>query len=271
MMCECGCGREKYPDKRGRIRGRLIKGHYKATAEHRRKMSESMKRVWCECRDIMMAGSVRTAEKLRGRKTKLCSAFQKLRASEVHRGKIVSEDTRCRMRNSRLRFCQEHPEIEAIRGIKVGNALRGKKQRPEIVAQQCEQWRNPEYKAWRLQRMLKFSSPNRPECRIIELNKKYDLGFEYVGNGKLIIGGFNPDFVNQERRIVLEVYGDYWHNRPDWHKRDERRIAAFSDAGYSTIIIWEHEIVSRKGIPSSLTEEDIVNRILGVIQRIHSD
>lgn len=35
--------------------------------------------------------------------------------------------------------------------------------------------------------------------------------FTFVGDGKVIIGGKNPDFINEKNKKLIEVYGDYWH------------------------------------------------------------
>ena len=44
------------------------------------------------------------------------------------------------------------------------------------------------------------------------------------------------------QKKIIEMYGDYWHNRPDWGKRDERRLKTYKKLGYQTLIIWEHEL-----------------------------
>lgn len=53
--------------------------------------------------------------------------------------------------------------------------------------------------------------PNRLE---IEVAKILGNEWEYVGDGKLVIGGLIPDFVHKTRKDVLEVLGCYYHSCP---------------------------------------------------------
>ncbi len=87
--------------------------------------------------------------------------------------------------------------------------------------------------------------PNKPEKVMIEIIKENNLPFNYVGNGQIIIRGFNPDFLSRNPKHIIEVYGDYWHRND---KKHERRINAYSKYGYKTLVIWEHELVNKRGI-----------------------
>jgi len=85
--------------------------------------------------------------------------------------------------------------------------------------------------------------PNYPE-KILEslLNLSLKKEYKYVGNGKLFINRFNPDFVNKKNNKIIEMYGDYWHNKPSWKKRDKRRLKVYKEHNYETLIIWQHEL-----------------------------
>ena len=94
--------------------------------------------------------------------------------------------------------------------------------------------------------------PNNSEQILIDLIK--ESGFEFTGNKPIHIGGFNPDFIHKEKRKIIEMYGCYWHNcktckrlrknkrNPLIESKDEFRMKVFKDAGYETLIIWEHEL-----------------------------
>jgi len=62
----------------------------------------------------------------------------------------------------------------------------------------------------------------------------------YNGNGQhLVLGGKIPDWINiNGRKAFIELYGDYWHRG----ENPEERISQFGRFGYSTLIIWEHEL-----------------------------
>jgi very-short-patch-repair endonuclease len=86
----------------------------------------------------------------------------------------------------------------------------------------------------------KFNTkPNKPERRLIELFKKHDLPFKYVGNGDVWIGNHNPDFINiNNQKQVIELFGNYWHPTSDvvqWAKHYNRY-------GFNCLIIWENEM-----------------------------
>lgn len=69
--------------------------------------------------------------------------------------------------------------------------------------------------------------------------------YEYVGDGKVIINSFNPDFVNcRDQKKIIELYGDYWHNRKGSGEKDRRKLVTYQKYGYKILIIWEHELKS---------------------------
>lgn len=86
-------------------------------------------------------------------------------------------------------------------------------------------------------------SPNKPEKLLIKfLNKILPKQYKFVGDGKLTVGGFIPDFVNKDNNKIIEHYGTFWHNLPEYKKRDKLRIVAYKKANYKTLIIWQHEL-----------------------------
>jgi len=70
--------------------------------------------------------------------------------------------------------------------------------------------------------------------------KKYNLPFKYVGNGSFWIGNLNPDFIDcNGRKVVVEIFGDYWHRDKEKNKRREQTLSKF---GWKMIVFWESEI-----------------------------
>ncbi|MEK6792474.1 MAG: NUMOD3 domain-containing DNA-binding protein [Nanoarchaeota archaeon] len=207
----------------------------KHTEESKKRISNSIKLHWKNNYSIKMKGVMKTADKLRGRKVGSHSEEWKKKISNTEKGKIISLDTKFKQRQSRIKFAKEHPEVEKQRGIKTGNKLRGKKQAIKFVEKVRERWKNPQYKEKRLKEMMKFTSPNKPENRLNEIIKNNKLPYTFVGNGRIIIGGFNPDFISDDNKTVVEVFGDYWHNRKDWIERDKKRFETFKYNGYNSI------------------------------------
>lgn len=194
---------------------------------------------------------------------KHCTEEHKRKISESEKGKMVSEKTRQKLSKTRLKYIKENPELAYEQSAKSGKKLKGKKQSKEVVDAVKEKWKDPEYKAKKLKQMMKHMKPNRPENKIIKICEKFGLPYDFIGNGALIIGGFNPDFVNTgDKKLIIEVFGGYWHNRVGWTTRDRHRLKTFSDNGYKTLVLWENQLVSRKGVPSIYSEEQIRDIIL---------
>jgi len=82
--------------------------------------------------------------------------------------------------------------------------------------------------------------PTKPELEINKLLDKYFPDeWRYVGNGKFIIEGKCPDFVNiNGKKKVIELFGDFWHQ--DDNPQD--RIDMFKEYGWDCLIIWESEL-----------------------------
>lgn len=89
--------------------------------------------------------------------------------------------------------------------------------------------------------------PTKPERAFGKICADLGLPFKYVGNNTLRIGGINPDFVNEEHRIAVEVFGDYWHTPLLLKKalpfaRTERgRREILSREGWRLLVFWESE------------------------------
>ncbi len=127
------------------------------------------------------------------------------------------------------------------------------------VKRMKEHWADPEYSSRVRPKILRKvrARPTGPERRIIEIIKEFDLPFRYVGNGKVMIGNLNPDFINcNGRKEVIEVFGDYWHGKGIKRQSQtiEGRKAILASYGFECIVLWEKEI-------NSLPKEEIVRRI----------
>jgi len=92
-------------------------------------------------------------------------------------------------------------------------------------------------------RLAATIKPNKPERRLAEIIHAHNLPYEYVGNGKFWIEKINPDFVNcNGQKVVLEVFGDYWHNLKNVILKDKEKEEILKKYGWKRVIFWEHEI-----------------------------
>lgn len=118
-------------------------------------------------------------------------------------------------------------------------------------------WLNPEFREKTRSAMLKAMqlSPNKPEKLLIKLlNKILPNQYTFVGDGKLVVGGFCPDFVNKANDKIIEHYGNYWHNKHRYINADKRCLIAYKKSGYKTLIIWEHELKDLDRIKNRILE-----------------
>ncbi len=150
---------------------------------------------------------------------------------------------------------EDHPSIMNISQKLMGHS--GQKgddnpsKRPEvrkIISEKRKKLlKNDEWTKYWIQSFHK--SPNKPEQRLMEIIKKYELPYKFVGNGEFILGGKNPDFmnINGEKKLI-EIYGTYWHR----NHNPEDRIQLFKQYGFNTLIFWENELND---------EREIINKI----------
>ena len=106
-------------------------------------------------------------------------------------------------------------------------------------------WQDKEFREKTLKAIFKGRSiiPNKPEKILIKLlNKILPKTYKFVGDGKLIVGGFCPDFVNKDNNKIIEMYGTYWHTIKGAKEKDKHRLKIYKKAGYKTLIIWQHEL-----------------------------
>jgi hypothetical protein len=90
--------------------------------------------------------------------------------------------------------------------------------------------------------------PNNIELYIKEfLDFTYPNDWKYVGDGSVVLNGFNPDFINANgKKQIIEIFGDYWHSERVKHRtkveEEELRCSRYAEYGYRTLIIWENEV-----------------------------
>jgi very-short-patch-repair endonuclease len=102
--------------------------------------------------------------------------------------------------------------------------------------------KNPENIKRRINALIK--KPNKKERILINLINKNNLPYKYVGDGKLIIGSKNPDFVHKARNKIIELFGDYWHTKKArcYEETENGRKDYFKKYHFETLIIWENEL-----------------------------
>jgi very-short-patch-repair endonuclease len=115
--------------------------------------------------------------------------------------------------------------------------------------------------------------PNNTEKYIINIIHKHNLPFKYVGDGELIIGGLNPDFVHISDKKVIEVFGRVYHDKSKsyfdvaYNRTEDGRIECFNKFGYKCLVIWDDELTNEERVLYNIKQ--FLN--LGKIEEQRSD
>lgn len=181
------------------------------------------------------------------------------RLSKTNKGKHHSFETRKKMsenrRGSNNSFYGKRHTIELKRKL---SELRKGKHYPKLSeAKKGKHYPKLSEAHTRAMKEGKYNlKPTQPEKKFTEICAKYNLPFKYVGDGKFWIENVNPDFVESNgRKMVVEIYGDYWHNRLDNIERDKHRVTILKKYGWKLLVLWEHEI-------NKLPDIELVNKVM---------
>jgi len=126
--------------------------------------------------------------------------------------------------------------------------------------------KDPEFQKKRLSALI--LKPNKGERLLDRIIQKACPGeYEYVGNGKALIDGLNPDWVSKNGKRIIELFGRTYHDpkQAPWPVRERGtvrgRTAAFARMGYKTLIIWDSELYSL--IRHDVLHPRLLNKIRG--------
>ncbi len=144
------------------------------------------------------------------------SEHQKIVASKTHKGKIVSEETKQKMKHSK----NDEKWYENICKANKAN------------------WQKPSYV--RAQMKARKCKPNKEEIYVYSfLQTNFPNEWKFVGDGEFILAGKCPDFINiNGKKKLIEFFGDYWHK----YSEEPERIAFFKQYGFDTLVIWAHDL-----------------------------
>ena len=111
----------------------------------------------------------------------------------------------------------------------------------------------------------------KPELIFKEICNKYNLPFKYTGDVSLWIGKdkkkLNPDFVEcNGKKIVVEIFGDYWHSRLlNRNLREDAglnyRKRHYSHYHWKSVFIWESDLLREDAeafVLHTLREESVI-------------
>jgi len=123
----------------------------------------------------------------------------------------------------------------------ISNALKGK------MPKNYQMLRTPYY----IRKSLRSGKPTSLEEKFQKIIDKYNLPYKYVGDGKIFIERYNPDFINtNHEKIAIEVYARYYklRNNKSIEKWKEDRQKVFNKYGWKIIYFDEIELNSEKNV-----------------------
>ena len=239
------------------LKGRIVWNEGKKLSEkHKEKLSEAHKgkkvaeEVKKKISETLMGKRLteerkkKISQSLKGRKLsnewlkKISKTWFKKNSSPWNLGKEHSEETKKKI-------------SEAVKGGKWVNDEYRNKMR-EITKRK---WESEDFREKFLNGMIKSTAitPNNLELRMIKIIKNNNFPFDFVGNGRFWINGgktsYNPDFIHNDKtqRKIIEIFGDYWHNKEDHKERDKERIKIYKEKGFDVLIVWENQIKKDEG------------------------
>lgn len=134
----------------------------------------------------------------------------------------------------------KRPEVKEMRKIQVSGSRNPSKRlevRNKKAVSMRRRWQDPSYVA--KQMAARQVSQNKAEILLQSiLDEHFPNQWKFVGGGQLVVSGKCPDFVHTERKLLIELFGDYWHDESEV----EPRIQLFEAEGYQTLVIWEHQL-----------------------------
>lgn len=117
-------------------------------------------------------------------------------------------------------------------------------QLPEVRERMCDgmrkRWKDPEWRSQRIAQIRSYDMPNKCESFLISWFEEHGFKFRFTGGGTNAhcIGGKYPDFTHESKSLLIEFFGDYWHEEKD----EKIRSQHFGQYGYKTLVIWEREL-----------------------------
>lgn len=260
-LCECGCGEKVKPGRRF-INGHCVRVNHPMKSMESRKKQIETKRIKREIKlGIRPAPESKYCECGCGQVVKEGDKFihgHNSRINHPMKDKHHTEDTKKKMSESKKGKTWEEiygEEIAERKREQIINRLKGKHLTDETKEKIRKEHKGKKHPISEegIKNILRASHkrPTKPEKELLSiLQFLFSNEYEYVGNGKLIIKGKCPDFVNVNgQKKVIELYGDFWHKDDDL----QDRIDYFKQYGWDTLVIWEHELKD---------ERAVINRVL---------
>ncbi len=163
---------------------------------------------------------------------------------------------------------QEHKNklSQALKGRYVSpqsGFQRGHKTSSEVLALNSERLKklnkDPSFQRKRMKALMR--KPTKPERTLMTLIERNNLPFRYVGDGEVIIGTLNPDFIhNNGDNKIIEVFGRVFHDPAKrvseirWKSQYFGRLAYYSQHGWDCLVLWDDDLDDEQAVVHRIRE-----------------
>lgn len=128
---------------------------------------------------------------------------------------------------------------------------------------------DPFYGADRLSASFAGRKMSLPEEHTKDILYLLDLPYEFVGDGKLMIGRYCPDFVRVDAKAIIDVFGD-WHSKKSGKmkmtKYDKKRIEFIKSQGFAILVVWQSELLHIREVADKISkfDEKVLQKLLKI-------
>lgn len=147
-------------------------------------------------------------------------------------------ETRRQVQSKAISSAWKDKKQEWSKQIRAGNTdeVRAKKSKTRRMLM-----KDPEYAQSAIIKLLSKKPMSVPEKQMKSILGLIELPYLFVGNGKLMIGRYCPDFVRVDAKAIIEVYG-YHHTTEKIKAHDKVRLRYIRSQGYSVLVVWMEEL-----------------------------
>lgn len=111
-------------------------------------------------------------------------------------------------------------------------------------------WNNPEHKRKQIKCILNglMSRPTSFELKIIDIVEKNKLPYIYVGNGDYLINYKNPDFIDEDNKVAIEVFYSFYKQKDygSVENYKELCIKQYNQEGWKVLFFDENDVLSNQ-------------------------
>jgi len=259
QLCLCGCGGEVVQTGKW-WKPKFINGHNRRNAKWTSEQRKKVENTWSDEKFVSeFSELMERVMSTPSAKVNTSRASKKRWLDPIIRKKTLDAsnqpEVKERLSNS-LKIALNQPDVLANNRLRMiqrwldpneREKLIVSKNTPEVLAilssKAKKRWQDPVFRENTIKAIFESRdfNPNNTEMFLnYILQQNFPNMWRFVGDGQIFIAGKVPDFINIDKKLIIEMYGDFYHKQET--DSGKARKEHFKKYGYSTLIIWEHEL-----------------------------